>query len=41
MKGVETKKALSPKQREELLATLKARFEKHERRRSNVLEFGT
>ena len=29
MKGIETKKALSPTQREELLRTLRARFEKH------------
>src|SRR5438552_14364270 len=29
MKGVETKKGLSPAQREELLKTLKARFEKN------------
>src|SRR4249920_2400021 len=29
MKGVETKKQLTPKQREELLKALKARFEKH------------
>src|SRR6184192_292233 len=29
MKGVETKKKLSPEQREELLRALKARFEKH------------
>ena len=29
MKGIETKKALSPTQREELLSTLRARFEKH------------
>jgi len=29
MKGVETKKKLSPEQREELLKALKARFEKN------------
>jgi F0F1-type ATP synthase delta subunit len=29
MKGVETKKELSPEQREELLKALKARFEKN------------
>ena len=29
MKGVETKRALSPKQRDELLGTLQARFEKN------------
>ena len=29
MKGVKAKKALSPKQRDELLSALKARFEKH------------
>ena len=36
MKGSETKKALSPKQREELLETLRGRFEKHTGRHAGV-----
>ncbi len=36
MKSVETKKALSPKQREELLGTLKARFEKNMNRHKGL-----
>src|SRR5689334_973059 len=40
MKGVETKKQLSSKQRDELLGTLKARFEKN-RNRHKGLEWAT
>jgi hypothetical protein len=36
MKGVETKKALSPKQCDELLHVLKARFEKHMNRHKGL-----
>ena len=36
MKGVETKKELPPKQREELLRALKARFEKHMNRHEGL-----
>ena len=36
MKGVETKKALSPKQRDELLEALKARFEKNMNRHKGL-----
>ena len=36
MKGVETKKKLSPEQREELLRTLKARFEKNMKRHKGL-----
>ena len=36
MKGVETKKELSPKQREELLKALKARFEKNMNRHKGL-----
>ena len=36
MKGTDTKKSLSPKQREELLATLKARFEKNMGRHKGI-----
>jgi Protein of unknown function (DUF4256) len=36
MKGAETKKALSPKQREELLGALKARFEKNTNRHKGL-----
>ena len=36
MKGVKTKKALSPKQREELLRALKARFEKNMNRHKSL-----
>src|SRR5437762_877510 len=36
MKGVETKKALSPEQREELLRALKARFEKNMNRHKGL-----
>src|SRR5215813_5958074 len=36
MKGVETKKALSPTQREELLRALKARFEKNMNRHQGL-----
>ena len=36
MKDVETKKALSPEQREELLKALKARFEKNMNRHKGL-----
>src|SRR5882757_5042549 len=36
MKGAETKNQLSPKQREELLKTLQARFEKHMNRHKGL-----
>ena len=36
MKGIKTKKDLSPAQREELLKTLKARFEKNMNRHKNI-----
>src|SRR5205085_6404440 len=36
MKGVETKKGLSPEQREELLKALKARFEKNMNRHKGL-----
>src|SRR5437763_16156559 len=36
MKGVETKKGLSPEQREELLRALKARFEKNMNRHKGL-----
>src|SRR3989449_11375741 len=36
MKGVETKKKLSPEQREELLRALKARFEKNMKRHKGL-----
>jgi hypothetical protein len=36
MKGIKTKKALSPEQREELLRTLKARFEKNMNRHKGL-----
>jgi len=36
MKGVETKKKLSPKEREELLETLEARFEKNMNRHQGL-----
>ena len=36
MKGVEMKKELSPKQREELLTALKARFEKNMNRHEGL-----
>src|SRR4051812_17523149 len=36
MKGAKTKKELSPAQREELLGTLKARFEKHRSRHEGL-----
>src|SRR5881396_2862153 len=36
MKGVDTKKELSPKQREELLRALKARFEKNMNRHKGL-----
>ncbi len=36
MKGTEAKKKLSPTQREELLKTLKARFEKNKTRHKGV-----
>ena len=36
MKGAKTKRELSPKQREELLGTLQARFEKHPQRHAGI-----
>ena len=36
MKGAKTKRELSPKQREELLGTLQARFEKHPQRHAGL-----